>query len=39
MSDNEDNSEKTKIKCVLVGDGAVGKTCMLLRYNYFHYLI
>ena len=31
------NSLPESIKCVLVGDGAVGKTCLLLKYSTDHF--
>ncbi len=32
MTDSE-SEEYDNIKCVVVGDGAVGKTCLLLAYS------
>ena len=29
-------SEHLNIKIVIVGDGAVGKTCVMIRYNMLH---
>lgn len=30
---SDESTEKHTIKCVAVGDGAIGKTCMLVTYS------
>ena len=37
---SDSKNEKNTIRIVLIGDGYVGKTCMIIRYvkqSYYHY--